>query len=146
VTDDVSFYEFMSALASAEVDGVCKRYSVDEAGPRSVQTAQMPCQWVQIQGIGAQSSVEEPLMANQTRGSRRHRGAVVVALGPVAQGLDGANLVAAYRMVDAVYDAVAVVADDLGRSYPTVEVYLTPDLKIGDVGCWAVVANVGVLA
>jgi hypothetical protein len=141
-----SFYTFVSTLAGAEIEGVRKRYSVDEAGPRSVQTAQMPCQWVQIQGIGNYVAREEPLHAEQSRGSRVFRATLVVALGPVAQGLDGDNLQAAYKMVDAVHDGLAAVAGDLGRSYPAFDVYLTPELRIGEEALWAVFANVDVLA
>jgi hypothetical protein len=141
-----SFYTFVSTLAGADVAGVRKRYSVDEAGPRSVQTAQMPCQWVQITGIGAYSGREVPLFANQTRGSRTFKAALVVALTPISQGLDGSNLKAAYQMVDAVYDALEAIAGNLGRAFPTIDVYLTPDLRIGEETCWAVQADVEVLA
>jgi hypothetical protein len=141
-----TFYEFVTTLAGAEVSGVKKRYSVTEGGPRAAQTAQMPCQWVQIAGIGAFASQETPLYAVQGYGSRTHRAALVVALGPVAQGLDGDNLKAAYQMVDAVYTAIAAIAEDLGRAYPTLSVYLTPDLRIGEDACWAVQADVEVLA
>jgi hypothetical protein len=143
---DPSFYTFVSTLAGASVSGVKKRYGVDEAGPRSVQTAQMPCQWVQIQGIGAYSVREEPLHAVQPRGSRVFRASLVVALTPVVQGLDGDNLKAAYKMVDAVYDGLSAIAGNLGRGYPTIDAYLTPDLRIGEDALWGVIANVEVLA
>jgi hypothetical protein len=141
-----SFYTFVSTLAGAEIAGVRKRYSVTEAGPRSVQTAQMPCQWVQITGIGAYSAREEPLHAEQVRGSRLFRAALVVAMTPVVQGLDGDNLKAAYKMVDAVYDGLSAIAGNLGRGYPAIDVYLTPDLRIGEEPLWGVIANVEVLA
>lgn len=143
----ISFETFLTRLAAVEVVGVKRAYRLTDRQiiPASVSTSDLPVQWVQIPGTGAPIGEEDPLYSRQVGGGGRiHRGAIVIAIGPLNQGTPSANMLAAIRMVDALDTGLRAVQRILGFAGPSWRIDIEPQLVIGEQKFWGVSAIVDV--
>lgn len=141
----MSYYNFCKALSAVEIETVRRKYIFGEDAPASINTADLPCQWVQPPGVSEEADHTVPFYSGQEQGFRTHRATLIVLITPVAQGTPAKNLEATIKMVD--YITAAINAADLGMGLPTVSCVATPTIDVGDppTAYWGVIATVEVM-
>lgn len=129
-----TYRSFVDALEALSITGVEKAFT--SGPPRSLKTAQLPAQWVQVPS-GAETAVHKgpPARSWQTL-----RAEVVVAYGAVGQGTQASNFDGAVDMMDSVATAIAAMTG-LGKTAPSYELR-QDEIAVGEQTYWAVVASV----
>ncbi len=130
-----TFTSFVTALASLNVTGVKRKYTVDSMPPASIPASDMPAQYIDsaggISGALADMDGEERETLQAT---------LVIVVGPVSQDTPGANYARTLGIMDALRSALEAATDTLvGPDY------LAPTWRIvGQVagGYWEVRATV----
>jgi len=125
-----TFATFYAAFNTLSVTGVT---SLTEP-PLDVQTAQLPCKWVDIAGLDG-----GPFMTGQIGGWPMFRCRVVVLMKPIGQGRQATRWSDALTMMDTLNDAIT------GMTKPVIgnlSWAITLEPNFADSGYFAVVASV----
>jgi len=131
-----TYRSFVDALEALSITGVSKTFT--SGPPRSLKTAQLPAQWVQMP-TGAEAAVHKGAPA---RGWQTLRAELVVAYEAVGQGTQPTNFDGTVDMMDSVATAVAA-ATGLGKAAQRYELRME-EVGVGGNAYWAVVASVEV--
>ncbi len=93
-----TYSQFIAGLSSLAVSGVT---AVFPHPPEALNTADLPAMWVQLP-----RGQDAPLTFQANGGWPTLRADLVVAIAPVAQGIQAENFAATVAMMDAVADAL----------------------------------------
>ena len=123
---------FVTALGDVTITGVTSKLNEP---PRSLATADLPAQWVQI------PSLEREPATFQSQGKLwdTHRAQLVVAFEPVGQNTQAANWSGVLTLLDNMWTAIAAASIVQGHIQYSIKQGI---VTVAKIDFWAVVAEV----
>ena len=123
---------FVTALGDVTITGVTSKLNEP---PRSLATADLPAQWVQIPRLEREPATFE----SQGKLWDTHRAQLIVAFEPVGQNTQAANWSGVLTLMDSVWTAIAAASIVQGRLQYTIAQGI---VTVAEVAYWAVIAEV----
>jgi len=123
---------FVTALGDVTITGVTSKLNEP---PRSLATADLPAQWVQVPNLAR----EPATFQSQGKLWDTHRAQLIVAFEPVGQNTQAANWAGVLTLMDSVWTAIAAASLVQGRLQYTIAQGI---VTVAEAAYWAVIVEV----